>query len=222
MVEDLVIEKTLVIGHLARRLAKPTENKTHHWEIFLYSPTGEDLPKWIDHVTFHLHHSFENHERLLKQEPYKVQDDGWGEFEAQIEVFPKSAIAFNLVCPITFPLQNSRKTALIERRQEVIVFRNPPPDLYEGLTAAAFTWNRFKRIKRQPKAPEADVVEVPPSDYNLEDKWLKHVAETSKNIRVEIQSLAEQHRTKVQKIQMLIEEIRRLSPDVAEAAALFL
>jgi hypothetical protein len=33
--QDLVIEKQVIVGHLARRLAKQTESKTHHWEIFL-------------------------------------------------------------------------------------------------------------------------------------------------------------------------------------------
>jgi YEATS domain-containing protein 4 len=221
MTGDVVIEKTLVVGHLARRLPKPTEHKTHHWEIFLYSPTGEDLPKWVERVQFRLHPDFQPPVRVLKQEPYKVQDDGWGEFEAHVEVFPKSAISFNLICPITFPVANSKKPAVIERRQEIIVFRNPPPDLYEGLTAAAFTWNKFKRIKRQPKAADADVVDEPPADAHLEERWLRAVADASKNIRIEVQRLAEQHKAKLQRVQMLIEEIRRLSPDVSEAAALF-
>jgi hypothetical protein len=222
MCEDFIIEKSLTIGHLARRLAKPTDQKTHHWELFLYSPTGEDLAKWIAKVVFHLHPSFVPAERATSQEPYRTQDDGWGEFEAQVEIYPKCSIPFWLICQITFPPANSKKPALLERRDQVIVFRNPPPILYEGLTAAAFTWNRFKRIKRQPKAPDAELVETPAYDYNLEEKWLTTVSAASASIRTEIQKMMEHHRLQLDRIQMLLETIKRLNPDVAAAASLFI
>lgn len=221
MCEDMIVEKTLTIGHMARRLAKPTEQKTHHWELFLYSPTGEDLAKWVSKVVFHLHSSFAPAERETTREPYRTQDDGWGEFEAQVEIFPKGSTAFTLVCQISFPAPNSKKPALLERRQETIVFRNPPPILYEGLTAAAFTWNRFKRMKTHPKGTDAEVLEEPANDANLEEKWLQAVRAASKSIRTEIQALTEQHRLKLDRIQLLLEGIRRSNPDVAAAAALF-
>ncbi|KAK8891577.1 hypothetical protein M9Y10_028790 [Tritrichomonas musculus] len=220
---NLVIEKQVVVGHLARRLAKPTESKTHHWEIFLYSPTGEDLTKWIEKCVFHLHESFEQPERTYTREPYIVSEDGWGEFEAQIEIFPiAKVIPFTLIHIITFPAKTSTKPALIVRRQEAVVFRNPPPLLYEGLTQAAFTWNRFKKIKKQPKANDAEYVEEPSSDYYLEKKWLTTVSEVSKDIRNEIQILKGKHREHLDKITVLIEQIRKTSPDIAEAASLFL
>jgi hypothetical protein len=222
MSEDFVLEKTLTIGHLARRLTKPTDQKTHHWELFLYSPTGEDLAKWITKVTFRLHPSFVPADRVTTQEPYRTQDDGWGEFEAQVDVYPKCSVCFTLVCQITFPAPNSKKPALLERREERVVFRNPPPILYEGLTAAAFTWNRFKRIKKQPKAADADVIEGPASDPNLEEKWLNAVSAASTAIRTEIQKQMEHHRVKLERIQLLVDEIRRLNPDVAAASALFI
>ena len=222
MINDLVIEKQVVVGHLARRLAKTSEAKTHHWEIFLYSPTGEDLTKWVDKCVFHLHESFQPPERTLYREPYIVSEDGWGEFEAQIEIFPKSSISFNLIHVITFPAKTSPKPAVIVSRQEVVVFRNPPPVLYEGLTAATFTWNRFKKIKKQPKANDAERFEEPSSDYQLEKKWLDTVSEVSKGIRMEIQNLEVKHREHIDRIAVLLEQIRRNSPDIAEAASLFL
>lgn len=222
MIEDLVISKEVVVGHLARRLAKPSEYKTHHWEIFLYSPTGEDLAKWIDKCVFHLHHTFDQPERTCTKEPYKVSEDGWGEFEAQVEIFPKQALSFSLIHFIAFPPQTSRKPGLIERRQESIVFRNPSPLLYEGLTAASFTWNRFKKIKNQPHGADVEIVEEPASEYTLEKKWFSSVQSVSKAIRTEIESLEEQHKTHMDRIQILLEEIRKLNPDVAEAASLFL
>ena len=139
MIDDLVIEKKVVVGHYVRRLARPTEARTHHWEIFLYSPTGEDMTKWVEKVIFHFHESFKPPEIICTSQPYKASEDGWGEFEATVEIFPKGAIPFSLTHFVSFPSQQSRKSELTERREEVIIFRNPPPILYEGLTAASFS-----------------------------------------------------------------------------------
>jgi YEATS domain-containing protein 4 len=128
-------------------LPKQVDSKTHHWEIFLYSPTGEDMAKWIENCTFHLHETFENPKRTCKKEPYKVSENGWGEFDVQIEIHPKESIPFVLIHSITFPQANSKKPSLIHRRKGYIVFKNPPPLLFEGLISAPFTWNRLKKIK---------------------------------------------------------------------------
>jgi YEATS domain-containing protein 4 len=222
MTEDMIMEKELVVGHLARRHPKPSEYKTHHWEIFLYSPTGEDLTKWVQRTVFHLHQTFAQPERICTQEPYRVAEDGWGEFEAQIDVIPKCGEKFTLTHMISFPAATSRKPGLIERRTEKIVFRNPPPLLYEGLTAAPLTWNRFKKIKNQPHGNDVDIVEEPSYDESLWHKWNQQVTNVSKEIRAEIQKLSDQLRAKTDRILVLLEEIRKSSPDIAEAASMFL
>lgn len=240
MAEDLIIKKELVLGHLARHLPRTTDKgATHHWEIFLYSPTGEDLTKWIKKVVFHLHSSFDNPVRTCQREPYRISEDGWGEFEARVEIFPKSAMSFDLSHMISFPAPASRKPMLIQKRQEVIVFRNPSPFLYEGLTAASFTWNKFKRIKKQPHGLDAELLEEQASDHSMEEKWLRgmrqggeqgkeeitrpaSVKQTSEQIRDEITKLAEKHKAQMERIRFLIDEIAKESPDIAEAASLFL
>jgi YEATS domain-containing protein 4 len=222
VLEDLVIEKQVVVGHLARRLAKQTEQKTHHWELFLYSPTGEDMTKWVEKVVFKLHESFTPPSRTLAKEPYRVAEDGWGEFDAAVEIFPKCSFSVTLIHFLSFPPGGSRKPAIIIRREAKVVFRNPPPLLYEGLTAAPFTWNRFKKIKNHPHGADVETSEESSCDPNLEQKWLATVTTVSQEIRSEIQKLSEQHQAKLDRIQLLIEEIRRAAPDIAEAAALFL
>ena len=152
-----------------------------------------------------------------------VSEDGWGEFEVQIEIHPHgNVIPFTLSHWISFPNKTSTKPAVIVRKQEAIVFRNPPPLLYEGLTQASFTWNRFKKIKKQPKPQDAEVSDGPVSDYQLDEKWLKKVSEVSQNIRAAIQELKIQHHERINKINVLIEQIRKIDPDIAEAASLFL
>ncbi|KAH0788344.1 YEATS domain-containing protein 4 [Histomonas meleagridis] len=222
MIDDLVIEKKVVVGHNVRRLQRPTEYKTHHWEIFLYSPTGEDMTKWVEKVVFHLHESFKPPERICTSEPYKASEDGWGEFEATVEIFPKGAISFSLTHYITFPNQQSRKSGLTEKREEVVVFRNPPPILYEGLTAATFSWNRFKKMKQHQNVSDAETYDIPTNDYQLEQKWLNQITSVSQDIRTEIQAISEKSKIQLERINMLIENIQKYSPDVAELSSLFL
>lgn len=220
--KDLIIEKELIFSHLARRLAKQTQFKTHHWEIFLYSPTGEDLSKWIDCVTFRLHESFERPERPMTHEPYRVSEDGWGEFEARIDIAPKNTIPITLVHNITFPPQNSVKPCIIERKRMKIVFRNPAPLLYEGLTTAPFAWNKVKRLKKHNPDSDAEILDRPSSDLFLEKKWMEElVRDKSKQIRDEISELAQQQKEQRNRIMSLIQKIEMFDPDLADAAKLF-
>ena len=222
-VNDLVIEKELVFGHLAKKLAKQTNEKTHHWEIFLYSSTGEDLTRWISKVVFHLHKSFEKPERECFFEPYRVSEDGWGEFDAQIEVFPKNAIPFTLVHSISFPSPQSKNPAIVVRKTEKIVFRNPSPLLYEGLSAAPFAWNKIKRQKKHRVSPDVDLTEQKASDPSLEDKWMREmVSEKSKEIRREISELSQRQKEQRGRIMDLIKKLEVINPDIADAAKLFL
>ncbi|EAX99026.1 YEATS family protein [Trichomonas vaginalis G3] len=220
--KDLIIEKELIYGHLAKRLPKQTDDKTHHLEIFLYSPNGEDLTRWIDKVTFHLHHTFERPERIMTHEPYRVAEDCWGEFEANIEIAPKNAIPLNLVHFITFPPPTSRKPCIIERKRVKIVFRNPSLLLYEGLSSAPFAWNKVKRLKRHNTEQDAEIIDRPPNDPFLEKKWMEQlVRDKSKQMRDEISELAIKQREQRNRIMNLIAKIEVFDPDLADAAKLF-
>ena len=221
--DDLVMEKELVYGHLARKLAKPTQEKTHHWEILLYSPTGEDLTRWIDKVIFHLHSSFAKPERVQTREPYRVSEDGWGEFDAQIEVFPKNSIPFTLIHNITFPAPQAKNPAIVVRKTEKIVIRNPPPLLYEGLSSAPFSWNKIKRQKKHKVAPDVELTDQKASDPFLEHKWMTEmIMDKSKEIRREISELAQRQRDQRTRIMDLINKLELINPDLADAAKLFL
>jgi len=225
MNEDLVIEKEVVFGHVARRLPRPSENRTHHWDIFLYSPTGEDLGRWIDSVTFLLHETFDKPERVCFKEPYLISEDGWGEFDMKILIRPK-CIGFSQIQldhGILFPPQNAKKTAIMHRKTVKIVFRNPPPILYEGLSSAQYAWNKLKKEKKRLKwSQDADITDIVLMDQNIELKWSRQASDVSNRIRKEISVLSETQKAQRERIMAIIEEIESHNPDIAEVAHLFL
>ncbi|CCH46377.1 Transcription initiation factor TFIID subunit 14 [Wickerhamomyces ciferrii] len=51
-------------------------------EIFLLDESGKQIPATIfDKVTYHLHPTFQNPTRIFKKAPFKIEEEGWGEFE---------------------------------------------------------------------------------------------------------------------------------------------
>ncbi|EDK42852.1 transcription initiation factor TFIID subunit 14 [Lodderomyces elongisporus NRRL YB-4239] len=55
--------------------------------ITMLDSQGKEIPaKILDKVTYHLHPTFANPIRVNKQQPFKVQEQGWGEFDIPIVV----------------------------------------------------------------------------------------------------------------------------------------
>lgn len=51
-------------------------------EIFVLDSNGKPIPATIfDKVTYHLHPTFPNPTRHFKKAPFKIEEEGWGEFE---------------------------------------------------------------------------------------------------------------------------------------------
>jgi len=54
-------------------------------EVFLLDQNKNPIPATIfDKVTYHLHPTFANPTRILKKAPFKIEEQGWGEFELGI------------------------------------------------------------------------------------------------------------------------------------------
>ncbi|KAK9365914.1 yeats family-domain-containing protein [Lipomyces kononenkoae] len=54
-------------------------------KITLVGPSGADVPANIfDKVTYKLHPTFQNPNRTLKKPPFKLEEQGWGEFDMTI------------------------------------------------------------------------------------------------------------------------------------------
>lgn len=55
--------------------------------IVMLNDKGEEVPAIIlDKVTYHLHPTFANPVRAVKQPPFKVSEQGWGEFDIPISL----------------------------------------------------------------------------------------------------------------------------------------
>jgi len=53
--------------------------------VSLLNDQGKEIPATIfDKVTYHLHPTFENPVRVFKQPPFKIEEQGWGEFDMKI------------------------------------------------------------------------------------------------------------------------------------------
>lgn len=60
---------------------------THRWVVYVRGIGGEDLSKYISHIEFILHESFQNPKRKITKPPFEVSESGWGEFEIIIKIF---------------------------------------------------------------------------------------------------------------------------------------
>lgn len=53
--------------------------------VSLVGPNDQDLPATIfDRVTYKLHPTFQNPTRVIKKPPFKIEEQGWGEFDLVI------------------------------------------------------------------------------------------------------------------------------------------
>lgn len=68
----------------------PVENyPMRQWsiEIYMLNEAGEEIPaNIIDKVTYTLHPTFANPIRTLKAKPFRVEEEGWGEFDIPIAI----------------------------------------------------------------------------------------------------------------------------------------
>ncbi|KAK4988936.1 Ran GTPase binding protein Sbp1 [Elasticomyces elasticus] len=102
------------------------------WNINIYvlGPEGDELPaNCFEKVTYYLHPSFPNPTQVFKQPPFRIQEEGWGEFEMNIHLTPIGG-GKNSEQKIAHDLNfQSEKYDAIHN----ITFRNPKPDLVAAL-----------------------------------------------------------------------------------------
>ena len=105
-----------------------------HWSIkimLVNAETKTDVPADIfSNVTYNLHESFgDKAKQVLTTPPFRVSEDGWGEFELSITFTDLSGKAHTIIHDLNFA----------ESRYEikhVIVFKNPKPPLLASLRAS--------------------------------------------------------------------------------------
>ncbi|XP_065225193.1 protein AF-9 isoform X1 [Planococcus citri] len=122
------------IGHVSTIRNEPTvEGFTHDWELFLRGADNTEIDHFIERVVFHLHESFPNHKRVIKDPPYVVYETGYAGFPLMIDIYLKnkhepSRIRFHYhltLQPKGPPLRSVQK--------ERYVFKNPSEDFRRKL-----------------------------------------------------------------------------------------
>ncbi|KAK5167690.1 transcription factor TFIIF complex subunit Tfg3 [Saxophila tyrrhenica] len=95
--------------------------------IYLVGPDGDDMPaNCYEKATYMLHESFgKRQKQTIKSPPFRIQEQGWGEFDMQITLSPvggqkggEQTISHDL------NFQHERYEAVHN-----VTFRNPKPDL---------------------------------------------------------------------------------------------
>jgi transcription initiation factor IIF auxiliary subunit len=96
--------------------------------VLLHAETKSDVPADIfSSVTYNLHESFgEKAKQMLTTPPFRVAEDGWGEFELSIVLTDLSGKSNTIIHDLNFA--DSRYEV-----KHVIVFKNPKPPLLASL-----------------------------------------------------------------------------------------
>ncbi|VDL50530.1 unnamed protein product [Hymenolepis diminuta] len=69
------------VGHSVYRRRNPTPDKTHHWRCWVESWSDQyPLSKFVNNVVFQLHETFKNPKQIVYEEPFSIEEDGFGNF----------------------------------------------------------------------------------------------------------------------------------------------
>ncbi|KAI8351460.1 yeats family-domain-containing protein [Choanephora cucurbitarum] len=105
-----------------------------NWKITLVAMDGEKEVKGklsviLDHVEYILHPTFEEPRRVKKEEPYILQEKGWGEFDMRVVLYFTENITDPqvLLFDLNFALSNYSITHTVK-------FPNASPELIELLS----------------------------------------------------------------------------------------
>lgn len=81
-----IVDKPFVYGSAAFKIdsGATAEGHSHRWTVYIRGLDNEDMSTYIDHVTFILHNTYTNPNRIVYTAPYEVTETGWGEFDINI------------------------------------------------------------------------------------------------------------------------------------------
>ena len=143
--EPQPVTKPVIVGSVAYWLGKRAdESKSHEWTIHVRTlDADEDPGLWIKKVVFHLHPTLVPPTRVVETPPFEVTDQGWGEFEVQIEIYFHDASDKPL--PLTHLLKlypdgdqaPSAARPVVSERYDECVFNAPSAALRARFDAAA-------------------------------------------------------------------------------------
>lgn len=137
------VAKPIIFGSMSLYQGKKAdENNSHKWVVYVRAAGDDDLSTFVEKVSFQLHPSFTQPNRILTKPPYEVYESGWGEFEICIQIYfrdsrEKRLDIFHLLrlYPTTPGASQSTKKPVISEFYDEIIFNEPYPDFYEMLQA---------------------------------------------------------------------------------------
>ncbi|ELP92362.1 YEATS domain containing protein, putative [Entamoeba invadens IP1] len=147
------ITKRILYGNEATLLKKQILNNTHTWTLFVRAFDDEDLELYnmIEVVIFHLHESFSSPHRRKEQPPFEITENGWGEFEALIEiVFKHNMGSITLKHFIMlFNQDKTKKNYVSHVCFDQVVFINPQEEVFKLLNSPAVypNWKAGNALK---------------------------------------------------------------------------
>jgi len=136
------------IGHEATCLETPDDSGlTHQWTIYLRGKEGGKIEKYIKSVTFKLHETFPNPNRVLDSVPFQITESGYAGFLVPIEIVFRNGLTTEL----KYELQLLTGRDCNAKRTEQISFQNPDLKFRKILVAGGC----YSRRKAPPKSPPA-------------------------------------------------------------------
>ncbi|KAL7717196.1 YEATS domain-containing protein [Entamoeba marina] len=132
------ITKRILYGNIAVPLKKQVNNNTHSWTLFVQPCDENDVELFniIDFVTFHLHESFVSPHRKISQPPFEITEQGWGEFDALIEIVFKHDLGSITLKHfiMLFNQERTRKGAMSHVCYDQFIFVSPTAEISRLLT----------------------------------------------------------------------------------------
>lgn len=140
--KGVCVVKPVVFGNVARYFGKKREEDghTHQWTVYVKPYNNEDMSAYIKKVTFKLHESYANQNRVVLKPPYEITETGWGEFEIVIKIYfhdsnERPVTLYHILKLFqSGPEDVLSKNTLVSEFYEEIVFQDPTAFMHHLLT----------------------------------------------------------------------------------------
>ncbi|CAG8818147.1 34877_t:CDS:2, partial [Gigaspora margarita] len=145
--KGVTIVYPIVYGNTASLLPQkkvPDSDHTHKWTVTVKGINGQDLGHFIKKVTFKLHETYSNPQRVVEHPPFEITETGWGEFELSIKLqfiegSEKPVTLYHNLRLHSYEddgsISTSSKNKPVQSFQyDELVFTDPPETLYQVLT----------------------------------------------------------------------------------------
>ncbi|CAI2180276.1 15297_t:CDS:2 [Funneliformis geosporum] len=87
--KGVTVIRPIVYGNIATLLPQkkiPDSDHTHKWTVSVKGLNNEDISSFVKKVTFKLHETYANPQRVVEHPPFELTETGWGEFELTIKL----------------------------------------------------------------------------------------------------------------------------------------